>query len=141
MALVGELGADRVVDYTREPDFLANGMYDLIFDATVRSQVSAPVHALTARGRYVATLPSLTRIAAATALPIFSKKRIGFVRVSPRGRDLDELRRLCEAGALRPVIGKIFPLPELAAAYDYKRRGRTTGKIAVIVNGMQKSGG
>jgi NADPH:quinone reductase-like Zn-dependent oxidoreductase len=134
VAMVGKLGADRVIDYTRKPDFLRSDKYDVILDAVVRAPVSALLGALTAHGRYVATLPSLTRIAAATVLPIFSKKRIGIVRVSPRGQDLDALRRLCESGELRPVIDKTFRLPDLAEAYEYSRQGRTAGKIAVIVS-------
>jgi len=134
VAMVGELGADRVFDYTREPDFLRGDKYDVILDAVVRAPASALLGALTAYGRYVATLPSFTRIVAATVLPVFSKKRIGIVRVSPRGKDLDALRRLCESGELRPVIDKTFRLSDLAAAYEYSRQGRTAGKIAVIVS-------
>lgn len=133
VALVRGLGAERVVDYTREPSFLAPGAYDVILDLIVREPIRALLAALTTSGVYVSTLPSLMRVAAALILPAISKKRVRVVSVKPRGRDLDELRRLCEAGALRPVIDKTFRLEDLAAAHAYSRQGKTTGKIAVDV--------
>ena len=134
-AMVRGLGAERVIDYTREPDYLASGPYDLILDLIVQQPVRELLGALTDRGVYVSSLPSGGRIAAAVLLPVASRKRVKMIGVKPRGADLDELRRLCEAGALRPVIEKRFALEELAAAHAYSRHGRTAGKITVVVGG------
>jgi len=55
------------------------------------------------------------------------------VGVKPRGEDLDQLRALCDAGKLRPVIDRVFKLEDLAAAHAYSQRGTTSGKIAIVV--------
>lgn len=135
VALVRDLGADRVIDYTRERDFLAQGAWDLILDTVVRAPVPRLLAALAPRGVYVSTLPSAGRVAAALLLPLASRKRVRIVLVKPRGADLEALTRLCEEGALRPVIEKRFALADLAAAHAHSRKGRTGGKIAVVVGG------
>jgi NADPH:quinone reductase-like Zn-dependent oxidoreductase len=53
--------------------------------------------------------------------------------VKPRGADLEELSRLCEAGSLRPVIDRTFNLEELAAAHAYSQQGRTVGKVVIQI--------
>ena len=82
-------------------------------------------------GIYVSSLPSADRFAAVFLLPFYSKRRVGIVRVRPSGEDLDQLRTLCEAGKLRPVIDRVFRLEELAAAHAYNQRGSTAGKIVI----------
>jgi len=75
----------------------------------------------------------LVRVAASILLPLWSKRRVRSVSVKPRGEDLEELRALCDAGKLRPVIGRSFRLEELAAAHACSRQGAVAGKIAIEV--------
>lgn len=131
--MVRRLGADRVIDYTSQSDFSGPQPYDVVLDLVVRQPVRAHLALLARDGIHVSGLPSFGRIAAAFLLPLCSRRRVRVVGVRPRGEDLDQLRGLCEAGALRPVIDRVFRLEELAAAHAYSQRGRTSGKIAIVV--------
>ena len=131
--MVEKLGADEIVDYAQGPGFLKSCSYDVIFDAIVRWPVRDLLAALSPGGVCVSVLPSPGRVAAAGLLPLFSKKRSKMLIAKPLGKDLDELRRLCEAGELRPVIDKVFRLPELPEAHRYSQSGRTGGKIVIAV--------
>jgi len=89
---------------------------------------------LSPAGVYVSTLPSFSRVGAAFLLPLVSRRRVRITMVKARGTDLEQLRALCEAGKLRPVIDKTFPLSELAAAHAYSQQGRAGGKILVTIS-------
>jgi len=127
------LGANRVIDYTRQSDFRGPQPYDIVLDLVVRAPVRTFFPLMARDGIHVSSLPSLGRIVAGYLLPLCSKRRVRVVGVKPRGEDLDQLRALCDAGKLRPVIDRVFKLEDLAAAHAYSQRGTTSGKIAVVV--------
>ncbi|HSC95493.1 MAG TPA: NAD(P)-dependent alcohol dehydrogenase [Burkholderiales bacterium] len=131
--MVRGLGASRVIDYTSESDFRGPQPYDIVFDVVVNRPVSGFLRLLAPDGIYVSSLPSFGRVAAAFYLPLCSKRRVRVARVAARGEDLDQLRALCDAGKLRPVIDRVLRLEELAAAHAYSARGTTTGKIAIVI--------
>lgn len=131
--MVRSLGAGRVIDYTQQSDFRGLQPYDIVLDLVVQAPVRGFFPLMAKDGIYVSSLPSAGRIVAAFLLPLWSKRRVRIARVAPRGEDLDQLRALCEAGKLRPVIDRVFRLEELAAAYAYSRRGAAAGKIAIVV--------
>ncbi len=131
--MVRRLGADRVIDYTKQSDFAGPRPYDLALDLVVRGRIRSFLSLMAKDGIYVSSLPSFGRIAAAFLLPLGSKRRVRIVGVKARGADLEQLRTLCEAGQLRPVIDRVFRLEELGAAHAYSRQGRTAGKIAIIL--------
>jgi 2-desacetyl-2-hydroxyethyl bacteriochlorophyllide A dehydrogenase len=127
------LGARRAIDYTRQSDWRGPQPYDIVLDLVVQDPVHRHLPLLARDGVHVSALPSFGRIAAAFTLPFCSKRRVRVASVSPRGQDLDQLRALCDAGKLRPVIDRVFRLDDLAAAHAYSQRGRTSGKIAVAL--------
>jgi 2-desacetyl-2-hydroxyethyl bacteriochlorophyllide A dehydrogenase len=131
--MVRALGADVVIDHTRQPDFRAVEPYDLVFDTAVRAPMRDFLAVLAPAGAYVSTLPDFGRVSAAILLPFISRRRVRFSRVRARGADLDVLRELCEAGKLKPVIDKTFPLAELAAAHVYSQQGHAGGKILITI--------
>jgi len=132
--LVQSLGADVVIDYTRQRDFRGAQPYDLVFDSAVRAPLNSFLDVMAPAGAYVSTLPDFSRVKAAIVLPFTSRQRVRFSRVAARAADLELLREWCEAGALRPVIDKNFPLAELAAAHAYSQQGHAGGKILVQIN-------
>ena len=69
----------------------------------------------------------------AAALSPFVRQKLGFFISKERPEDLEELRKLLEAGAIRPVVDKTFPLEEVPAAIQYLRDGRARGKIVVVI--------
>lgn len=129
--MVRGLRADHVIDYTKQPDFGSTQAYDIVLDLVVQRSVREFFPLVASDGIYVSSLPSADRVAAIFLLPFYSKRRVRIVRVRPSGEDLDQLRTLCEAGKLRPVIDRVFRLEELAAAHVYNQRGSTAGKIVI----------
>jgi 2-desacetyl-2-hydroxyethyl bacteriochlorophyllide A dehydrogenase len=131
--MVRGLGADAVIDHTLRRGFSGERPYDLVFDLVVRAPLRDFFAVLTPAGVYVSTLPSFSRVGAAFLLPLVSRRRVRITMVKARGTDLEQLRVLCEAGKLRPVIDKTFPLSELAAAHAYSQQGRAGGKILITI--------
>lgn len=131
--LVRGLGADAVIDHTQRRGFSGERPYDLVFDLIVRAPLRDFFAVMAPAGVYVSTLPSFSRVGAVFLLPFVSRRRVRITMVKARGGDLDQLRALCEAGKLRPVIDKTFPLSELAAAHVYSQQGRAGGKILINI--------
>jgi 2-desacetyl-2-hydroxyethyl bacteriochlorophyllide A dehydrogenase len=131
--LMRQLGADHVIDYTKQSGYRGSQDYDIVLDLVVQAPLRAFFSVMAKDGVYVASLPSLSRMAAALLLPFVSKRRVRIAAVKLRGEDLDVLRAFCEARMLRPVVDRVFRLEELAAAHAYSQKGRAAGKIVVAV--------
>lgn len=110
---VAALGASRVIDYTKE-DFARSGpLYDVVFDAVGKITRAHGKKALKAGGTYLTT-NSLTK---------------------ERTEDLVYLRELVEAGKLKPVIDRRYPLEEIAEAHRYVEQGHKKGNVVITVAG------
>jgi NADPH:quinone reductase-like Zn-dependent oxidoreductase len=141
--MVRSLGADRVIDYTRE-DFTQCGQrYDLVFQLAGTRSPSECRRALTSGGTLVASsgesdglwIGPLDRIIKALVLsPFVSQKMVSFT-VKPNKEDLQFLKQLIEAGKLAPVIGKTYPLAEVPEAIGYLENGHARGKVVITVPG------
>lgn len=131
--MVHGLGADHVIDYTKECDFSGAQSYDIVLDLVVQRPMRPFLPLMAKDGVYVSSLPSFGRLAAVFLLPFYSKRRVRIVRVKSSGDDLAQLCTLCEMGKLRPVIDRVFRLEELAAAHTYSQQGRTAGKTVISV--------
>jgi NADPH:quinone reductase-like Zn-dependent oxidoreductase len=138
---VRRLGADRVVDYTRE-DFLGHrDRYDVIIDIAGNRRLSDLRRALTPRGRLVITggetdgrlLGGSDRQLRAQLLLPFVSQKLGAFIASENAAGLDDLRELIESGAVVPVLDRTYPLADTAAAVRHLLAGRTIGKLAISV--------
>jgi NADPH:quinone reductase-like Zn-dependent oxidoreductase len=69
----------------------------------------------------------------AAALSPFVRQKLGFFISKERSRDLEELRKLLEAGTIRPVVDRTFPLDQVPEAIRYLRAGRAHGKFVITV--------
>ena len=136
------LGADHVIDYTRE-DF-ADGArrYDVILDIGGNRRLSRLRRALTPRGTLVIVggetggrwLGGFDRQIRAMLLSPFVSQKLGTFIASENAADLVALRELIEAGqARRPAIDRTYPLGETAAAIRYVQEGRARGKVVIAV--------
>lgn len=133
LELVQSLGADRTIDYTQHNFTQDTVQYDLIFDAVAKRSFSACQNILQPQGIYVSTLPAFENLGAMVQSLIFPGKKARFILAKPIPRDLNALRELIEAGKVRSIIDRTFPLSEIAAAHTYSETGRTVGKIAIAV--------
>jgi NADPH:quinone reductase-like Zn-dependent oxidoreductase len=112
--LVKSLGADQVIDYTKE-DFAATGdRYDLIFDAVGKSSPSKCQRALTSHGTYL----TITK---------------GGSSERERARDLIYLKELIEAGKMKSVIDRCYPLEQIVEAHRYVESGQKRGNVVITV--------
>jgi len=137
--LVGSLGADRVVDYTRE-DFTADPEhYDLIVDNAATRTLADMRSVLTPNGRCVmagapkAFGPVLSRLVQAFGSSLFRKQKFRFFIARMRRADLETLGELIRAGKLTPMIDRRYRLAETAAALAYLEEGHARAKVVVAV--------
>ena len=138
--LVRSIGADRVIDYTKEDFADTRSRYDVIVDIAGNRSLSKLRRALTPRGTLViagaedaGNWLGIRRQLRAAALSPFVRQRLGFFISKERSRDLEELRRLLETGAITPVVDRAFPLDAVPEAIRYLRDGRVRGKIVIAV--------
>ncbi|MDM8539695.1 NAD(P)-dependent alcohol dehydrogenase [Desulfococcaceae bacterium HSG9] len=127
------LGADYVIDYTKE-DFTQNGRkYDLIFDVKTNRSVFDYQRALCPNGIYVTVGGKTTRILQVVLFGKLLKKYKMHIVGYKANKDLNYLIELFEADKLKPVIDKYFPLEKTAEAFRYFGEGRFKGKIVVTL--------
>ena len=138
--LVRSVGADHVIDYSREDFADGRNRYDVILDIAGNRSLSELRRALTPRGTLVivgaedaGNWLGIRRQLRAAALSPFVRQKLGFFISKERQQDLEELRRLLEAGTIRPVVDRTFPLEEVPAAIRYLRDGRARGKVVIAI--------
>ena len=131
------LGAGHVIDYTKENFTQSGKQYDLILAANGYHPLSAYKCALTPKGIYVMAGGTAAQIFSAMLLgPWMSNKRgkkMGGVSAKINQKDLLILKELLEAGKVRPVIDKRYPLSETAEALRYLGEGHARGKVAITM--------
>jgi len=131
--LVRSLGADRVIDYTKE-DFTKKGQtYDIIFDAVGKNSFSNCKSSLNQKGIYITTETiSLVLIYILWTSMIGSKKAKSMLP-KPSTKDLIFLKELIEAGKVRSVIDRCYPLEQIAEAHRYAEKGHVKGKVVITL--------
>jgi len=135
--MVRSIGADQVIDYTRE-DFTQNRRrYDLIIGANGFRSLSEYKRALNPRGIYVATGGSMAQIFQGLLLgPLISmtgSKKMGSLQARPNTMDLAFVKDLLEAGKVVPVIDRRYALSEVPEALRYLGEGHAKGKVVISV--------
>jgi len=137
------LGADHVIDYTRE-DFTRNGkQYDLILDLIAHRSVFAYQRALRPNGTCFFVGGS---VATLFQILIFGRwikrtanKNLQLLIVPQSRKDLLAVTALCEAGQLTPMIDRRFALNEVPEAFRYIATGRAKGKIVIMVENSDQT--
>lgn len=133
-ALVKSIGADEVIDYTKT-DFAKTGQtYDVIFDAVGKRTFGDCQSALTPDGVYLTTVPTLGMLVALIRSN-FSRKKAKFTTAGLHQSQatLDTLREWTEAGYLRAVIDRTYPLNQMADAHRYVDTGRKKGNVIIAM--------
>lgn len=132
--LVKSLGADMVVDYTKE-DFTDTGNnYDIIFDTVGKSSFASCKKALNSRGKYVTTVLTL-RVAFLSLLTGYGSKRKVISGMSLNKTEaLNCIRKLIEEGKLKTIIDRQLLLEELPVAHEYVEKGHKIGNLVISVS-------
>jgi NADPH:quinone reductase-like Zn-dependent oxidoreductase len=139
--MVRSIGADRVIDYTKE-DFTRSGRrYDLILDNASNHPLSACRRVLKPAGTHVMIggpyrgwVPFLARLIAVPLLSRFSSRKLLLLMAKRSKEDLSVIRDLMESGKVTPVIDRVYPLTETADAVRYLEQGHARGKVVIVVD-------
>jgi len=133
LEFVTSLGADHVIDYTQE-DFTQNGeTYDLIFDILGRSSFSRCKNSLTENGRYLLASFKMRAVFHMLWTSIIGSQKVICALAAENPEDLDMIRELVEAGKIKSVIDRCYPLEQTAEAHRYVEEGHRTGHVVITV--------
>lgn len=145
---VRSIGADHVIDYTKE-DFTQNGQqYDLILAANGYHPISAYQRALSPTGNYVTTGGTVAQLFEAMLfgswISLTGKKKMGSGGAGPNQKDLSFIKGLLEDGKVVPIIDKCFSLSQVPEAIRYLEESHARGKVVITMdhngNGQPKGG-
>jgi NADPH:quinone reductase-like Zn-dependent oxidoreductase len=139
LEMVKTLGADKVIDYTKE-DFTKNAQtYDIIFDTVGKTSVSRSLRSLEEKGLYIFATFGLVMLIRALWLTRKSSKRAIFGVIDESAEDLIFLKELIEAGEIKPVIDRSYPLEQTAEAHRYVETGHKKGNVVITVEHKNKT--
>ena len=131
--MLRELGADEVIDYTEE-DFTRNGQtYDVIFDIVGKSPFQRSLQVLNPNGRYLIANPTMTRFFRNVLTIKGGSKKVIFQPTNQTATDLQTVKELVEAGILKSVIDRRYPLEQTAEAHRYVEAGHKKGNVVISV--------
>ncbi len=131
--LVQSLGANHVIDYSKE-DFTQNGeTYDVIVDVVGTAPFSRSKESLKERGRLLQVLGSLPELLRVPWVSMTSSKKVIAGPAAERAEDLRYLAKLAEAGEFKPVIDRRYPFEQIAEAHRYVDTGRKKGNVVIAL--------
>ncbi|MBL7135794.1 MAG: NAD(P)-dependent alcohol dehydrogenase [Candidatus Marinimicrobia bacterium] len=140
--MMRSIGADKVIDYTRE-DFTKNGQrYDLILDFSAHHSIFDYKRTLSPKGIYVMVGGSTARIFQAMLLgpwiSMIGSKKVGVLMHKPN-KDLTFMKELFETGKVVPIIDRRYPLSKVAEALRYFGEGHAKGKVVITLEHNNKT--
>jgi NADPH:quinone reductase-like Zn-dependent oxidoreductase len=139
--IVRSIGADHVIDYTRDDFAAGEQRYDVVVDIGGNSSLSRLRRALTRKGTLVIAggetdgrwLGGSDRKVRALLLSPFLGQKLGTFVSRENHEDMIVLKELIEAGKITPVIDRTYPLSAIPEAIRYMREGRARGKLVITV--------
>ncbi len=133
LELVKSLGADSVIDYTKE-DFTRNGKtYDLIFDVVGKISFSRCKGSLKQKGIFLPCIIDLAELVQILWTSITGGKKVKGGVALERAGDIVFFKELLEAGKLKPVIDRRYPLEQTAEAFKYVEKGHKKGNVVITL--------
>jgi len=131
--MVLALGADHVIDYTREDFIRNNAHYDLILDIVANRPVSEYVNALKPGGAYVAVAFNATSLFFGPVISMFNGEKVVSLAHQPNTDDLAFIAHLLADGKVIPVIDRCYPLEVVPEAMRYVSEDSPQGKVVITV--------
>jgi len=142
--LVRSLGADHVIDYTKEDFTKGAERYDIIVDNVVNHSLSEFRRVLTPKGKYVmiggggakeqGLFGMMIRTLQAKLLSHFFDQQMGWMLADPNQKDMATLADLMQSGKVKPVIDRTYKLAELPEAIRYLEEGHARGKVIITMD-------
>ncbi|MDH5406058.1 MAG: NAD(P)-dependent alcohol dehydrogenase [Candidatus Aminicenantes bacterium] len=137
--MVKSLGADKVIDYTKE-DFTKSGQtYDIIFDAVGKSSFSRSKSSLKQKGIYLTTAFGPQGLVQMLWTSMIGSKKVITGIAREKTEDLIFLKELIEAGKIKSVIDRRYPLEQIAEAHRYVEKGHKKGNVVITVEHNNKT--
>lgn len=134
LSALSDLGADAVIDFTKE-DFTQNGAtYDIIFDIAGKDSVLRNIKSLKPKGRYVLATPWVKQVLQGTWSNLTSNKRFICALASEKTEALDYLKNLMVEGKIKAVIDSTYPLDKTAEAHEYVESGEKIGHVTIKIS-------
>lgn len=131
--LVKSIGADKVIDYTKE-DFTQNGeIYDLIFDTVNTISVAHTLTSLTKNGKMILSAAGMQEMLQGLWISMTSNRKLMTGVISHKATDIVFLKELIEAGKFKPVIDRSYPLEQIAEAHAYVEKGHKKGNVIINI--------
>jgi NADPH:quinone reductase-like Zn-dependent oxidoreductase len=131
--MLRSIGADHVVDYTKE-DFSHNGeTYDVIFDVVGKISLSKSDQVIKNNGTYLLANPMNSQMVGGPWKRMTSSKKVVTQTASGTIADLNYLRELIEAGKIKTVIDRTYPLEQIVEAHRYVETGQKKGNVVITV--------
>src|SRR5213595_737531 len=143
LEMVRSLGADHVIDYTKEDFAKGEQRYDVILDNVPNHSLSECRRILTPNGKYVMIggggpndnrwVGPFGRVIKAMVMSPFTSQKMGMMMADANGKDLTILADMMQSGKLKPVIDRTYKLNEVPAAIAYLEEGHARGKVVITV--------
>jgi 2-desacetyl-2-hydroxyethyl bacteriochlorophyllide A dehydrogenase len=131
--LVKSLGADKVIDYTKD-DFTKNGeKYDVIFETVNKTSLSRNLKSLKPKGILILSAAGMSEMIRGAWISMTNTQKILTGVNSENAEDMVFLKELIEAGKLKPVIDRTYPLEQMAEAHAYVEKGHKRGNVAIVI--------
>ena len=129
--MLRSIGADYVIDYTKE-DFTKRGeKYDVIFDIVGKGSYSGCIRSLREKGFYVSAIPTPTLIIRGLWTSMTSSKKVKTGIAPEKPEELKKVKALIEAGTIKSVIDRSYPLEQTAEAHRYVETGQKIGSVVI----------
>jgi len=139
LELVKSLGADKVIDYTKE-DFTKSGQtYDIIFNTVGKSSFSRCKSSLKQKGLYLLAVFGLTQLVQMLRTSIIGSKKVICATTNQRTEDVIFLKELIEAGKIKSVMNRRYPLEQIAEAHRYVETGHKKGNVIITLEHNNKT--
>ena len=138
LELVKSLGADKIIDYTKEDFTQSNETYDIIFDTVGKSSFSRCKSSLKPEGVFLAPVWGLKELVQMLWTSIASSKKVVIGVTVDRKQDLILLKELIEAGKIKSVIDRRYSLEQIAEAHRYVDQGHKKGHVAITLEHSNK---
>ena len=137
--MLRSIGADRVIDYTQEDFTKSAETYDVIIDVMGKSSFSGNVRSLKQNGRFLLGNPGLSQMVRGRWTSMRSSKKVIIGAANQKNKDLLFLKELIEAGKIKSVIDRRYPLEQIAEAHRYVDTGQKKGNVVITVEHHNKT--